>query len=242
MILVSAESKELESLICARGVKVQREPLEFGDACFEGNGPHGPMLIGIERKRVHDFLNCIDDARYTGHQRIGMAQMYGASFLIIEGCWKPHDQSDLLMERPNGRTSWAYCRPSGRNVMYSKLRRYLLSVSLSGVHVLYTYDITHTAIDIIQAFHYFQKDRSAHTSLLEMQKFNIPTLDRKPSLVRRWAADLDGVGVKISADAERAFKKPILLATADEVDWVTRVPGIGVKTAQSIWRQIHGGV
>lgn len=143
------------------------------------------------------------------------------------------------MESFNGGVGWTYCRPAGRTVMYSKLRRYLFSVSLSGVHVTYTRDVAHTAQDIIEWYWYFQKRWTDHTALLEMQKLNIPSLTGKPPLVRRWAADLDGIGVKMSGDAAKVFKRPIALANADEVDWV-RVPGVGVKTAQSIWREIHG--
>lgn len=241
MILVSSEvgSKELEPIIRARGVKVEKTPLPFGDACFEANGPKGTMLVGIERKTLHDILNCIDDARYNGHQRIGMATMYKVSILMIEGYWKAHDGSGLMMEGFNGGTKWGYCRPGGRNVAYSKLRRYLFSVSLSGVHVTYSRDLTHTAIDIIEWFHYFQKKWKDHTSLLEMQKLNIPSLSGKPSVTRQWAAALDGIGVKLSGDAEKLFKKPIQLATSDEMDWL-KMPGIGVGTAQSIYREIHG--
>lgn len=243
MILVSSESKELESVLRAHvSVPVQREPLLFGDVCFEGNGPHGTMLIGIELKKIHDMLNCIDDARFSAHQRLGMSQMYKVSILNLQGLWRPHDQNDLLMEGKidkDGKLNWFYCRPAGRNVMYSKLRRYLFSVSLSGVTVTYTRDLMHTVQDIIQWYWYFQKAWKDHTALLAMQKINLPSLTGKPSLVRRWAADLEGVGVKFSDDAARLFKKPITLATSDEMDWL-RIPGIGVPTAQSIWREIHG--
>lgn len=245
MILLSSESTdELRDLIRARGVKCDRSAtLLFGDVCFEGNGPHGQMMVGIEMKRIHDMLNCIDDARYSAHQRVGMSQMYKVSILNVQGYWRAHDQSGMLMEGKidkEGKLVWFYCRPNdGRNVMYSKLRRYLFSVSLSGVHVTYTRDIVHTAIDIVEWYHYFQKRWKDHTSLMEMQKLNIPSLTGKPSLVRRWAADLDGIGVKFSDDAAKLFKKPITLATSDEMDWL-RIPGIGVKTAQDIWREIHG--
>ncbi len=241
MILVDSRigSRELAAPIRARGLICEKTELAFGDIAIEGNGPHGEILIGVERKRLHDMLNSIDDARYTGHQRVGMTQMYQVSFLIIEGTFKPHSESGLLMEGFAGGV-FGYCRPAGRSVLYAKLRRYLFSVSLSGVHVLYTRDMEQTVFDITEIAHYFAKRWHEHTSLLEMQKLNIPTLQSKPSLIRRWAADLEGIGVVKSADAERAFKKPILLATADEMDWVRRVPGIGVKTAQSIWREIHG--
>lgn len=242
MILVSAESKELETLIRARSVPVERAALLFGDVAFEGNGPDGTMLIGIELKRLHDMLNCIDDARYSAHQRVGMAQMYRVSVLNIEGLWRPHDQKDLMMEgfyNKAGDLKWGYCQPSGRCVMYSKLRRYLFSVALSGVPVTYTRDILHTVKDIVELYWYFQKAWDKHTALLQMQRLNLPALNGKPSLTRRWAANLEDVGVKLSDQAARKFKTPIALATADETEWV-KISGIGVSTAQGIWREIHG--
>lgn len=239
MILIDSRvgSRELLPYVKARGVKCELSELAFGDAAMEGNGPSGSILVGVERKKIHDFLNCVDDARYTGYQRIGMAQLYKVSFLIIEGAFKPHSDNGLLMEGFN--STFGYCKPAGRTVMYAKLRRYLFSVSLSGVHVIYTRDIEQTAFDITEIFHYFSKRWLDHTSLLAMQKLNLPTLSGKPPLVRKWAADLEHIGVKLSDDAAKLFKTPIRLATADEVDWM-RIPKVGVGTAQSIYREIHG--
>lgn len=218
-------------------LKAELADLPFADFCFEGWGPKGFMGIGIERKTLHDMLRCIDDARYTGYQRIGMAQMYQVCFLLIEGSWRPHSENGFLMQQyPNG--SWGESKTPMRT-MYNKLRRYLFSVSLSGVHVLYTRDMQHTAWDIHEAYQYFQKKWHTHTSLLEMQKLNIPTLHDHPSLVRRWANDLTGIGVVHSEAAEQLFKKPILLANSDERDWL-RIPGLGVRSAQKIVREIWG--
>ena len=48
---------------------------------------------------------------------------------------------------------------------------------------------------------------------------------------------MEGIGVKLSLDAERVFKKAGRLAAADETEWL-KVPGVGVKTAQSIVREV----
>ena len=72
-----------------------------------------------------------------------------------------------------------------------------------------------------------------------MQKLNIPALNGRPSLLQRWAAELDGVGVKHSQDATKIFKTPYDLARSDETQWIN-LPGIGAKLARSIIRQIHG--
>lgn len=234
----SEDQQTLKNYIKRIGVDAETSSLPYGDAQFEGRGPDGSIYIGVERKKLHDMLNCIDDARYNA-QRMGMKQMYQVSFLLIEGHWKPHDPQGLLMEGFHGGTAWAPFRGRAGRTLYSKLYRYLLSVSLSGVHVIYSRDLWHSAFNICEVFHYFQKPFHQHTSLLEMQKFAIPTLNSRPSLVRRWAADLTNVGLKTSELAERHFRKPITLANADETEWL-KIPGVGIKTAQDIVKEIWG--
>lgn len=229
---------ELVAPIRALHVPCEPSHLIFADACFEGRGPLGTVLVGVERKRLHDMLNCIDDARYNA-QRVGMKNMYDVSVLMIEGHWKPHDETGHMMEGFSGGMAWGYMKPAGRRVMYNKLFRYLISVQLSGVIVSYSRDLHHTAFNIVEFYHYFQKPWTGHTSLLEMQKFAIPTLNAKPSLVRKWANDIDGIGTKYSEEAEKLFKTPIKLATSDEMDWL-KIKGIGVPTAQSVTKQIWG--
>ena len=230
--------KELLAHIHRVGVKAELTSLEFGDACFEGNGPQGKIAIGVERKTIGDMLNCIDDARYAGHQRPGMMEMYQKSILVIEGVWKPDMQSGYLMELASS-LSWRPFRQRNYMVRYSKLFRYLLTIQFSGVSVIWCRDLEQTAYDICEIFHWFQKPWNQHTSLLEMQKLNIPALNGKPPLVQRWAAEIDGVGVKHSQDAMKIFKTPYDLARSDETEWIT-LPGVGSKLAMSIVRQIHG--
>jgi ERCC4-type nuclease len=250
MILVDAAvgSHELQSWIRRLGPVCDSTHLVYGDAAFEGHGPEGLCGIGVERKRLRDMLNCIDDARYTGHQRIGMSKQYQFSFLIIEGVWRPDIVSGLLYRQVTQKsldsTSNVWTPQWGqgmREQMYYKLRRYLFSVSLSGVHVLYTRDISHTAFDIVELYHYFQKPWREHKSMLQMHQrsLTLPTLNARPNLVRRWAFELDGVGNQYAHEAGRIFRTPRQLALSDEDDWL-KIPGIGPKTAIDIVRQIGG--
>lgn len=236
MILVDSRigSKELIPYIQRMGAKVQQSQLEFGDACFEGNGQDGRICIGIERKALSDMINCINDARYSAHQRPGMLSMYNHSILMVEGVWKPDTASGYMLELVRG-ISW---RPFQRE-RYHKLFRYLLTLQFSGTCVIITRDIEHTAYNICECFHYFQKKWEDHTSLMETQKLNIPELRGKPSLVRRWASDLEGVGVKLSMEAEKVFKTPFELAEADESKWM-QIEGISAKLARKITKSIRG--
>lgn len=239
MILIDARvgSKELLPYIQRIGVKAEISHLEYGDAAFEGNGPHGRIGVGVERKTMGDILNCIDDSRYAAHQRPGMLAMYDVNILMVEGVWKPDTQSGYLMECIATLT-WRPFRYRQQMTRYSKLFRYLLSVQLAGTIVIITRDMEHTAFNICECFSYFSKKWEDHTSLLETQKLNMPSLTGRPSLVRKWASDLEGVGVKYSMEAEKIFRTPYELAQSDERDWLS-IPGIGVKTAQSIVKQIH---
>ncbi len=230
--------KEMLAFIQRAGVKAAISSLEFGDACFEGNGPQGRIMIGVERKTVSDMLSCIEDSRYSAHQRPGMHQMYQQSILIIEGVWKPDVHTGYLMELINTLT-WRPVRHKTQMARYNTLFRYLLSVQLSGVAVIWSRDMEQTAFNICETYHWFQKPWDQHTSLLEMQKLNLPALNGRPSLVQRWAGELDGVGVKHSQDALKIFKTPYDLARSDETEWV-KLPGIGAKLALSIIKQIHG--
>lgn len=258
MILVANDigSAELRDIIRRYGVNCERQELDYADACFEGNGPDGQVLIGIERKKIDDILKCVDTGRLSGHQAVGMRRMYRFKFVLVEGVWKPDTRTGLLLEervKPDRTVFWSYQRPGGGRVMYAKLRRFLFSVQMSGIPVIYTRDIAHTCYDIVELYHWFQKRWREHTSMEQMHRgyswqhetkhheelMVIPSISRKPPLVRRWAAELDGVGVKLSADAQRIFRTPLDLANADEGDWV-RIPGVTMPHAKKIVKQIIG--
>ncbi len=241
MIIASSAvgSKELAPIISRLGVKCDLMHIDYGDFIFEGRGPKGPISIAVERKALHDMLHCIEDSRYSGHQKIGMRNDYDVSVLMVEGLWRAHDPEGWLMEFFPSSNQWGYCKPGGKRVLYSKLRRYLFSVALAGVIVMYTRDMFQTAYDVCELYHYFSKPWDKHTSLLEVQKLQIPDLRVKPPLVRKWANDIEDIGVKYSLEAERKFKTPIRLATSDEMDWLG-IPGIGIKTAQKVIKEIHG--
>lgn len=239
MILIDNRvgSRELIPYLQRMGHKVEHTQLEYGDACFEGNGPTGRICVGVERKTISDMLSCIEDARYSAHQRPGMMAMYAHSILMIEGIWKPDSATGYLMECI-ATLAWRPFRHRTQMTRYSTLFRYLLSVQLAGTSVIITRDMEHTAYNIGEIYGYFCKRWEDHTALLEKQRLNIPDLKGKPSLVRRWAAELEGVGVKHSMDAERLFRTPAELAKSDETDWM-QISGIGVKLARSIIREIN---
>lgn len=238
MILVAHErgSKELLPLIRQIGIKAELAHLPFGDFSFSGNGPKGEIYVGIERKTLHDLLNCIDTSRYSAHQKPGMDVLYSIKYLMVEGIFKAHDKGWLMEGNQQGQF-WI-CKPGGRPVLYSKLRRYMFSVGHSGVTVTQTRDMYQTAYDVCELYHYWNKPWEDHTSMLEMPKIVLPSIAGKPRLVRKWAADLDGIGAKLSEEAGRKFKTGAKLAAASVEEW-QEIPGVGRVTAERVWKEIR---
>lgn len=234
-------SGTLVSYIRRCGVNAEKDYMDEGDFAFEGNGPEGRILIGVERKTLRDLIHCIHDARYND-QRVRMKETYRVSFLAVEGMWRPHEDG-CTMEGFNGGASWGYFRVrtsySARIVDYSEIYRYLLSVSLTGVIVTLSRDLFHTAYNVCEIWRYFNKPWSDHDSMLQTRTLNIPSLEHRPSLTRLWAADIEGIGVKRSEEAERLFRTPIQLATSEEQDWL-QLSGVGEATARNVLKQIHG--
>jgi ERCC4-type nuclease len=239
MILVAHErgSKELLPIIQRIGYEASIANLAYADFAFEGNGPQGPISIGIERKSLHDMLHCIDDARYAGYQRGGMKIMYQISFLAIEGMFRPHDNEGYLMEGFRGGKDWAACKYRTQIPQYSKLFNYLTSIALSGVIITFGRDMYHTAYNVCMIYDYFRKKWDNHTSLQEIQMLPLWEIGGRPSLLRRMLAQVDGIGVKLAAAAEVHFMNPTRQIT-QEKDWAA-IKGISKQTAQRIATEIR---
>ena len=118
---------DLLPYILAQKVKAEKSQLPFGDAAMEGNGPKGRINIGVERKRLGDILQCIDDARYSAVQKVGMKAFYDVSLLMVEGVWKPDSYTGYLMECIQTMT-WRPYRYRSQMVRYSKLYREIFAV------------------------------------------------------------------------------------------------------------------
>src|SRR5678815_3604799 len=123
MIYVAHEKGSVELIpqlqkIAGPAIGVEKEHLPAADFCFEGNGPNGPVTVGIERKTLHDMLNCIEDNRYND-QRIRMKQLYDIQVLMVEGHWRPHKPEGYLMEGFSDGLSWGYAKHRSQRTLYS---------------------------------------------------------------------------------------------------------------------------
>jgi ERCC4-type nuclease len=217
--------------------------LEYGDAAFIGNGPKGPCPIGVEIKAVRDALNCILDGRFAGHQLPGLVRMYERVWMVVEGDWSPNF-SDGILVVGRGR----HARPvhvGQRRFMYRDLDNWLTTMEIcAGISIRRTRDRVETARVVADLFGWFSKEFSSHKAHLQfsshMSEWTPPAAQfRKPSLARRVAAELPGIGWTKSQDVERQFPTMERMCGGGVGDWAS-VPGIGNLMAKRIHDSIRG--
>lgn len=232
----------------------QPKQLLAGDFCFAGEGPKGPCLIGIERKRTKDLLNSIRSGRFSGEQLPKLLNQYDFIFLVVEGRFHTNWHTGVLEEKW-GRDWSAVTFGAGKQPFVGlELSAFLNSITITTpVRIARTRDERETVEFLVSLNHVFSKPwdkHSAHVAIHQPQEY---ATVGKASTVRRVAYTLSGVGWDRSGKIEQ---HPGIGSVADFIchdshqcelegrfktkeDW-EKVPGIGKVLADRIWRQLHG--
>jgi ERCC4-type nuclease len=220
--------------------------LTYGDASFLGNGPDGPVFVGVERKTIHDMISSVDTGRLQGHQIPGLLKSYGRVYIILEGLWRVG--SGGILE-----TWWSRNKPkkSGFFPLKHGGRTYVASAIHNLINTLYcqcgimtfrTDNSTHTASLIKDLYTWYQKPWDKHTGHLGFKVDPHPVDLRvgKPGIVRRVLKELPGVGWERSGEAEQYFPTVASIMEASKSQW-EQIPTIGKVLADRIWEAIHNG-
>lgn len=241
-----AGSCDLHPQLVARSLPSSLCRLEYGDVSFIGNGPAGPVSVGIEYKRIGDALACMTGGRYAGHQLPGMIGTYQYHWLLLEGivrCGSGNGSEGVLQVRayPEG---WKDYRQGSRYIMYRDWCHWLMSLQqMAGVRVAHTSGIKESAAWVAALYSWWTKAWGDHRSVQAIYMPNVPSdgvlLSHKPTLRRLWAMQLPGIGVEKSKVVELAFPTALELAVASAEHWM-EVDGIGKTLAQRIVGAIGG--
>lgn len=243
MILVDDRegSADLAARLRSAGIDVEIQRMEYGDCCWMGNGPDGPVLVGVERKTAQDLLASMRTGRLCGHQLPGMSEQYFAIYLLVEGMLREEPETGVLQYYSGGR--WQDLRVGQQRFMWSEMEAYMTSLdTLVGVHLRRTSTPRETVSCIRTLYQWWQKPWEHHSS----HKVLYTPLPQKslvirPSVLRRVAAQLPGIGYEKSASVEREFKTVFSMANADALQW-RRVEGIGKAISQKVIRAIRENV
>lgn len=225
-------SRELFLPLQKQHVPLELTRLRFGDAAIVGNGPGGYTMIGIERKRIRDLLASLMTGRLAGHQLPGLVDEFAYRWIVVEGVYRTN--SDGRIEIPKGNGKWESLRFDGVG-----LDKYLLTLELrGGCSVKRTYDIGETSQFLAALYSWWTEPWDSHRGHLALHSPPDAMVMVKPSLVRRWAAELPGIGFEKSGLVAERFKSCVELATATEAEF-REVDGIGQKIAESAVRAIQ---
>jgi ERCC4-type nuclease len=216
--------------------------LDFADFFFLGNGPEGEYVsIGIERKAIKDLLNSMVTGRLSGHQLPGMTQQYDHVYILVEGEWRFNPDSGILESR-NG-AWWNDVSLGPRRFMAKEVVGFLNTLQIkAGVHIVYSHNQRETVQVITSLYHWWNsKQWDSHTSHLSPSKVHKgnsgEVMLRKPTLVRRIAAELPLIGWGKSKAVEEYFPSVVQMVTASEKEW-REIPGIGVGIAKGVVEEL----
>jgi len=214
--------------------------LPFGDFMFEGNGPDGLMLIGVERKTISDLVGSIQSGRLSGHQLPGMVKEYDFSYLLVEGKWSvDRVTGNIRLPRPKGEKSW-----KERGMSLNAVWNYLHSVgALCGIHVIQTQGRDETVQRLIALSNWWAKEWDDHKSMDALGAVKkvaiVDTYGQKLSLASMMAAQLPGVGATKARSVADKFLTVNAMASASVESWM-EIDGIGKMMAARIYNAFRG--
>lgn len=246
LILDRREPDDLVSAVRHLGVEVSVSELEFGDCAFAGNGENGDCMVGVERKKLDDLINCMRDRRLSGHQLRGLWQAYDYVWLCIEGVWRPGPAGEI--EQLRGREWRAYFSSRDRHaVSFRQLAAFQDSLTLRSrsatgepLRIIRTQGVRETALRYAALYSGFVEkkwsDHHAHDQIycpeptMPKRGGRAGLVQEKVTVAWKIAAQLPGLDGKRGLCAAKYFKTPRAMANANETDWQA-VEGIGPKLA-----------
>jgi ERCC4-type nuclease len=213
------------------------ETLPAGDFAFEGNGPDGRVMVGIERKRLSDALKSITDGRFAGYQLIEMANLYQFIFLVIEGMYRPDRNTGLLEEYRGGQ--WVPAGHGSRRFMWKDLDHFLMTLQIKTSVKVFRAVTPNETVQVISDLYSWFNDKhwKEHKSHLALHSNPRPVTFRKPPLRRIVANELPHIGWEKSKLVADRFPNTGLMMQATEQEW-QEIDGIGPKIASDIVRTI----
>lgn len=252
MILVDERvgSREFLNPIRLMGGQAEMAHLDAADFAFSGNGPDGPVVIGVERKTVPDLIESMRGRRLSGHQVRLLSSCYDLQFLIVEGQFRPNPESHVLETRSQDWGKWY--TGFGKPLHYGEICSYIIGLGANGIPVTRTGSESETAAWVVWLWKYYQKEWEDHKSL---RSIYAPPPSRpagkmvweEPSLVVRMAAQIPGMDQKAWAVGKR-FRTPAEMVNASEEEWMIsgppkngrKVTVVGKVLAKRIREELHG--
>lgn len=239
-------SGELTKYFHQFGVTPKKTKLEFGDFCFEGNGPEGRVAIGVERKRIEDLIDSMTSKRLSGHQLRGISDLYDYGYLIVEGIYRPGPNGEILIS--NGGTQW-----TTRQTPYRAVDNYLTTLELrAGMMVRRTGRPDETVFVVVDLYRYWNDklwaEHKSHDEIYAPGAVSENVQGRRLHMTRRVltvgqktaeniACQLPGIDRRARDVAKFFGYRSTHIVNAGVNDWIKA--GIGKGTAEKIVKAVR---
>ncbi len=232
-------SAGLAPFLAGYRLPVEIRHMDYADIAFDGHGPMGPHRIGIERKCLGDMLQSMRSGRLSGHQIPGLMATYDTVYVIVEGVYRCAPESGILETFRRG--GWAPHTLGTQRFLWHELEGYLATLeSKGGVRLRWSSGIGQTAAIVDSLYRWWGKDWARHKALDVVYTPPPPTLGLvEPSLVRKVAVQLPGVGWDKAAAVDERFKSVAEMVGAGVKDWAA-LKGFGKVLAARVVRCLKG--
>ena len=220
--------------------------LSAGDFCFAGEGPKGPSLIGVERKRIKDMLSSLRTGRLA-EQLVRMLNHYDYSFLVLEGTFRTNWHSGELEDRYGKDYSPVLVGKS--TFLGLELESALTSIlACTPVRYIRTRTDRETVEWLVSLNHAFSspwdKQLAKVTAIHQPEQY---ATVGKSSTIRRVAHALSGLGWEKSGTLEQNYNSVWdLMSTNSDCECIRpakdyeKLPGFGKVMSKRVWDQLHG--
>lgn len=216
--------------------------LDSGDVCFVGNGPEGPLMVGIEVKSVWDVLASSATGRLQATQITTMLDEYDVCWLLYYGEYRPASGTNHLRvkgERGKWRTATL-----GRDtpLPFSYIEKLLMDLAATGVRVKHVPDKQQAAMWIRFLYDWWSKPWDKHKGLRTFDNSRqvslLPGMDDAMLRRARVASCLPGLGFEKAVVAAQRFGTIREMLEATQEDWMS-IHGIGPTLSKGIVRAVN---
>ena len=205
--------------------------LHFADFAFLGRGEdEDPVLIGIERKTITDYLQCTITGRFSGHQLPGLKNYYNVSYLVIEGYWRTDCKTGLMVRYDKN-----FISLGNRKFTVHGFWGTVNSIAVFENLPVFLTPSKHETVKLILSLHHWwtHKEYGKHRSHLLPQMPKTVKLAR-PGKIHRILEQLPDVGFERAREIAKRVKSVTDLCDLSVEDF-RAIPGVGKIMAERIY-------
>lgn len=239
MILVDGRvgSGHLVKLIRNAGAPVQRIHLNSGDISMPGNGPNGPISIGIEVKKPADLVTSLVTRRLTTRQLPEMRRCYDEIILAIVGKFVA-SKSGGIATRKRSATGYPIDYEIPTTLSWRQLQGMILSLQYGHQITFREFEndveLSYWAATTYKWFSRKWEDHKSHLPshqiFAEPGEGMLPLLAYEATNVERIAHCIPGFGFAVAQKVAKHFRHGKEMANAELEEWLA-IDGVGKKRA-----------